>query len=113
MKETQLYLRTSHTWNGNHFDAETKFLPSVYVAKLSVRLNWTPDDEQKESLETALLNILEEKIKPHFKHSLEDSNERGGFLESATLTRLSDRLARLAEDTLRRYQPCTWESAID
>ncbi len=112
MKELQLYLTTKHAWHGNRFEAQTRYAPSVYEAKLSLQLPATIDDEERDHLAQSLLRILEEKLKSDFKRSLEDTEERSGFLESSVLTRLSDKLSREVERIAKRYN-AQWETAID
>lgn len=112
MKELQLYLTTKHAWNGNRFEAETRYAPSVYVAKLSLQPPTPMDDDEKEALSQSLLRILEEKLKADFKRYLEDTEERSGFLESSVLTRLSDKLAREVERVAKRLN-AEWQTAID
>jgi hypothetical protein len=113
MREAQLYLKTKHAWQKQMFSAETRYLPSVYIAKLSMTVEAAMDDEDKENLEQALLRVLEEKIKGDFKRSIENTEEKQGFLETTVLMRLSDKLAREVERVASRYQPCRWETAID
>lgn len=112
MKELQLYLTTKHAWRDRRFEAETRYAPSVYVAKLSLQLSTEMDDEEKENLAQSLLRILEEKMKSDFKHYLEDTEERSGFLETSVLMRLSEKLAREVERIAKRYN-AQWETAID
>lgn len=112
MKELQLYLATKRAWNGNRFEIETRYAPSVYVAKVSLALPASLDDEARESLESSMLKILEEKLKADFKRYLEDTEERDGFLESSVLTRLSDKLSREVERVAKRLN-AEWQTAID
>lgn len=112
MKELQLYLTTKHIWHGKRFEAETRFAPSVYVAKLSLELLDEVDDEEKDHLAQLLLRILEEKLKSDFKRYLEDTEEQSGFLESSVLMRLSEKLAREVERVAKRHN-AKWETAID
>ncbi|MFQ3597145.1 MAG: hypothetical protein SNJ55_09050 [Chloroherpetonaceae bacterium] len=112
MKELQLYLTTKHAWRDHRFEAETRYAPSVYVAKLSLHLPTAMDDEEKENLAQSLLRILEEKLKSDFKRYLEDTEERSGFLETSVLMRLSEKLAREVERVAKRHN-AQWETAID
>ncbi|MGQ9805001.1 MAG: hypothetical protein ACUVRP_02865 [Chlorobiales bacterium] len=112
MKELQLYLTTKHVWKEKCFEAETRYAPSVYVAKLSIQLPAEMDDEEKENFAQSLLRILEEKLKGDFKRYLEDTEERSGFLETSVLMRLSDKLAREVERVAKRHN-AKWETAID
>lgn len=112
MKELQVYFTTKHRWNGNRFEAETRYAPSVYVAKLSLQLSAEMDDEEKEHLTQSLLRILEEKLKGDFKRYLEDTEERSGFLETSVLMRLSEKLSREVERVAKRHN-AKWETAID
>jgi hypothetical protein len=112
MKEQQLYLTTKHAWHGNRFEAQTRYAPSVYEAKLSVQLSASMDEEEREQLAQSLLRILEEKLKSDFKRYLEDTEEQSGFLESSVLMRLSEKLSREVERIAKRHN-AQWETAID
>ncbi len=112
MKELQLYLTTKHAWHGNRFEAQTRYAPSVYEAKVSIQLSETIDEETKEHLLQSLLVILEEKLRHDFKRYLEETEERGGFLEGSVLMRLSEKLSREVERIAKQYN-AQWETAID
>lgn len=112
LKEVQLYLTTRHAWKSNRFEAETRYAPSVYVAKLAVYFPAEIDDDERENVAQALLRILEDKLKGDFKRYLEDTEERGGFLETSVLMRLSEKLAREVERVAQRRN-AKWETAID
>ncbi|MCS6989699.1 MAG: hypothetical protein NZM06_09320 [Chloroherpetonaceae bacterium] len=112
MKEIQLRLTTKRAWRDNRFEIETRYAPSVYVAKVSLSFSTPLDDEERENVERALFGILEEKLKADFKRYLEDAEERNGFLESSVLTRLSDKLAREVERLAKRLN-AEWQTAID
>lgn len=112
MKERQLYLTTKHAWHDKRFEAETRYAPSVYVAKLSLQFSSEMDDDEKEHLTQSLLSVLEEKLKNDFKRYLEDTEEPNGFLETSVLVRLSEKLSREVERIAKRHN-AKWETAID
>jgi len=113
VKEVQIYTKTAHAWKRARFEAETKYLPSVYVARVSINLKRSVAQDDKELLQESLLLILDEKLKADFKRQLEDTEEKNGFLETNSLSRLSDKLSRYVARAVAAYPDCEWNSAID
>lgn len=112
-KEVQVYASTSHKWRDAVFTAETRYRPCVYVAKVSVQIDNKVSEEDRESLQEALLRVLDERLKMDFKRMIEDTEEQDGFLETGALNKLSDRFSRYVERTVKRFSPKQWETGID
>ena len=113
MKETQVYLRTSQRWNGDQFQAETRYQPSMYAAKVEFKVENTMNEDDKEAFIGTILHLLEEKMKLEFKRQLETTEEKHGFLETSSLSRLSDRLARECQRISQRYKVAQFNCSID
>ena len=112
-REIHVFTDSDFRWKNLTFTAEATYKPSVYTAKLSVRLAQELPDEDREALEQALIRILEERLKSDFKRMIEDTEESDGFLETGALDRLSDRLRRYVQRAVMRYKPQAWDSGID
>jgi len=112
-KEIHVFVDSDFQWKNLTFRAEATYKPSVYTAKLSVCLAQELPDEEREALEQALIQILEERLKSDFKRMIEDTEESDGFLETGALDRLSDRLRRYVQRAVMRYNPQVWDSGID
>ncbi len=112
-KELQVYVSTENGRENRQIWAESFYRPSVYKAKLSVKLDEALEEEDAEHLEQKLLRVLEERLKHDFKRMMEDTEENDGFLEAGALAKLSDKLSRYVERTIKPYKIAVWETGID
>ncbi|MDX2129854.1 MAG: hypothetical protein SFU91_12545 [Chloroherpetonaceae bacterium] len=113
MKETQVYLRTEQRWKGLQFQAETRYQPSMYIAKVEFEVESGMNEDDKEAFASTILRLLEEKMKLEFKRQLETTEEKHGFLETSSLTRLSERLARECQRISQKYRVTQFNCSID
>ncbi|MBC8043141.1 MAG: hypothetical protein IAF08_06825 [Rhizobacter sp.] len=113
MREVQIYVQTLQQWRKRVFTVETRYPPSVYTAKISVETAEELSKDDKESLELTLLRVLEEKLRSDFKLLLEDTEEKGGFLETGALEKLSKKLERYMQKAVAPYELRQWSAAID
>ncbi|MDW8020698.1 MAG: hypothetical protein RMI34_11585 [Chloroherpetonaceae bacterium] len=113
MKEVQVYTRIKAYWSDAAFYIEVKYLPSVYTAKAWIVPSEKLHADERESLEQAVIDVFEERLKADFKRQLEDTEEKHGFLETSSLSKLSERLLRYLTRALALYPNTKISVAID